>query len=681
MHEYFLGKAVFGGHVNNLYVFNNLQNLRYSVTYTHNVTVTSWRQDRATNDADMNLTYKELIQHHKSRLSDDTPAAAGTSQTFKNQLSTLHSYLSFSGKTVDAWVGLELLGEYETRVKDYLASIDVASRTKSDRRSHLKAWRRTAEIVVATKQQKIRGQAARAPGDTEFHRVLRGAFAARTESSMSIARKAGADEQAVKRWLKGGIPNQRAYPSLRRLERELGLQADALRQLVPKQRQAKVSAPPQATPPEIPYRTRLRGNIRDEYRLKHEQFGPAFADQWQAFFDYKTSRLPKLARADKGVWRLLPRSKGANALSKWAIKGESGCETAQACFEQVRSYFGFLVRPQATGGLGLPVDQVQTLGWLAVPDAVNAFLEFLTDRSGGTVHGGHQKFCALVCSLTRADTGFLAQQPHMASGLPTCYAIREWRESCRDVYKLCREWKRQATEKSRDPLDPIRPLLDLAEPFGPVLRAVADLDAAAAAAPAGSLEEALHKRDALLLSMLMANPLRRRNYIQMTWNDVNTGNLYRRQDGQWRLRFSAGDFKNEKRSQKSPYDAPLPKALAERIDAYIAEYRPRLVRHSPDSQRVFPNRTGDDWKALGRQVEELTRRLIPETLGFGPHGFRHLVATDYLRKNPNDYPTVALLLHDKLETVLAEYAHLRQDDSFGRYEQHLLQIDGALSSK
>ncbi|CPH57290.1 Uncharacterised protein [Burkholderia pseudomallei] len=47
----------------------------------------------------------------------------------------------------------------------------------------------------------------------------------------------------------------------------------------------------------------------------------------------------------------------------------------------------------------------------------------------------------------------------------------------------------------------------------------------------------------------------------------------------------------------------------------------------------------------------------------------HLKATDYLRTNSNDYPTLAFLLHDKLETVLAEYAHLGQDDSFGRCER------------
>ncbi|MBC8752191.1 MULTISPECIES: hypothetical protein [Paraburkholderia] len=178
---------------------------------------------------------------------------------------------------------------------------------------------------------------------------------------------------------------------------------------------------------------------------------------------------------------------------------------------------------------------------------------------------------------------------------------------------MSRHWEqhrlRDANEKSRDPLDPIRPLLDLAEPFEPVLRAIKDLDAAAAAAPIGSLDEALRKRDALLLAMLMSNPLRRRNYTQMTWCEDNTGALYRRQDGQWRVRFGASDFKNEKKSNKSPYDAPLPRALAERIDAYIDEYRPRLIRNSPSSTVVFPNRVGGVWKAL-RSLNKMSKGAV-----------------------------------------------------------------------
>ena len=65
---------------------------------------------------------------------------------------------------------------------------------------------------------------------------------------------------------------------------------------------------------------------------------------------------------------------------------------------------------------------------------------------------------------------------------------------------------------------------------------------------------------------------------------------------------------------------------------------------------------------LGRRVQVLTALYLPDTLGFGPHVFRHIIATDHLKRHPRDYLTVAHLLHDKLDTVLREYGHLTVDD-------------------
>lgn len=58
------------------------------------------------------------------------------------------------------------------------------------------------------------------------------------------------------------------------------------------------------------------------------------------------------------------------------------------------------------------------------------------------------------------------------------------------------------------------------------------------------------------------------------------------------------------------------------------------------------------------------------------HAFRHLVATDWLTAHPNDYLTVAQLLNDELDTVIKNYAHLKRDKSFLRYEDHLSSILG-----
>ena len=61
---------------------------------------------------------------------------------------------------------------------------------------------------------------------------------------------------------------------------------------------------------------------------------------------------------------------------------------------------------------------------------------------------------------------------------------------------------------------------------------------------------------------------------------------------------------------------------------------------------------------------------MPGQTPFRGHAIRHIIATDYLKRNPGDYITVAKLLHDELSTVLREYAHLQVDDSLKRLTWH-----------
>ncbi|WP_434718151.1 site-specific integrase [Paraburkholderia sp. A1BS-2L] len=625
----------------------------------------------------MTITYKELISRQKQLHSPDGQSSAvgsSTSQVMRNLMSSLHSYLAFNCKTIDAVVGKELLGDFDAKLRSYSETLSVSEHTRADRRSHLRAWRATAQTLLSEKRLSATPDGEQRAPESDFHEKLRHAIAASGENPMELAHHAGASEQAVRRWLKGAIPNSRALPSLRRLELALGLEPDALRRLLPKQREPRCFPAPMEPQVKLPYRVRLKERIADTYRLKFKDINPSFAAEWRALLDYKTSKHPpKLARSSRGRWRLLPMHKMDRQLPMYAQKGNQPCPTAQLNFDQFRAFAGYLARPVTTGGFGITPDEAQTLAWLAVPEAVNGYLEFLTERSDGLEHGGHLKLANLAGSLTHPVYGYLTQQPEFAERLPHSYASVDWTKICEATHALCAGWKRDARSISRDPTAPIQKLLNLQEPFAPVQKAIELLDLAAASSPSGSLDEALHKRDALLLSMLMANPLRRRNYVLMTWNEDNTGVLYQRQDGQWRIRYAAAnDFKNEGTSSNQGYDAPLPRALQNRIEVYLEEYRPRLVREAPDAAWVFPSSIGTKWSGLDRHVAKLTRRLIPETpSGFGPHAFRHLVATDYLRKHPNDFLTVAILLHDTLETVLKAYAHLRQDESFEKYEAHI----------
>ncbi len=656
--------------------FNRLEISRYHVTYYHNEDEQPLRPGMSILDPPMTITYNELVSRQQQLHSPDgrpTAPASGTSQVMRNLMSSLHSFLAFNGKTLDSVVGKEMLADFDKKLKSYSDAISVSDHTKADRRSHLRAWRSTAEAFLAEKQR-VTSPKDEEIADAEFHVTLRHALAATGENPVDVARRAGASGQAVQRWLKGAIPNARAMPSLRRLELTLGLEPDTLRRLVPKQREPKCFPTRRESQVDIAYRARLKDRTLDTYRLRIKDIRPGLAAEWRAFLEYKTAKRPALERSSRGKWRLLPKQKVAANYPEYARKGNLLCPTAQFNLNQLRAFIGYLARPTVAGGFGISMEDAQTMAWLAVPQAVNGYLEFLTERSDGVEHGGHVKLTNLASSLTHSVTGYLTQQPAFAKRLPNTFTTMEWTEMCKETHALCAGWKQDARNVSRDPKDPIQRLLDLAEPLSPIFGAVETLDSAAASAPSGSLEEAIHKRDALLLSMLTANPLRNRNYVLMTWEEDNSGVLYRRQDGQWRIRFGADDFKNDKHSSKKEYDAPLPRTVSARIEEYLDEYRPRLVRDAPEAPWLFPSSSGTLWLALSRRVAKLTRRLIPETPGFGTHAFRHLVATDYLRKHPNDFLTVAILLHDTLETVLKAYAHLRQDESFEKFEAHLRAI-------
>jgi hypothetical protein len=67
----------------------------------------------------------------------------------------------------------------------------------------------------------------------------------------------------------------------------------------------------------------------------------------------------------------------------------------------------------------------------------------------------------------------------------------------------------------------------------------------------------------------------------------------------------------------------------------------------------------------------LTRQYISDTPGFGAHSVRAVIATDHLLRHPRDYLTVAQLLHDKLETVIKDYAHLTVDQGLRALHQDI----------
>ncbi|WP_439684434.1 hypothetical protein [Cupriavidus oxalaticus] len=140
-------------------------------------------------------TYDELITFHRNRLGGHDDSVAHTSdaplvratQSFRNQLSTLNSFLSFQGKTSQSRIGRELLNQFEDNLRRYIDGLPVTAHTKSDRRSHLRNWRRSADEMLNANIVPD-GSTAREKTLSPFHQCLRQAIAANHEAPKTLAR-------------------------------------------------------------------------------------------------------------------------------------------------------------------------------------------------------------------------------------------------------------------------------------------------------------------------------------------------------------------------------------------------------------------------------------------------------------------------------------------------------------
>lgn len=326
---------------------NMLQNSRYRKHLRHNVrwTVNPQRSCDPTKST-MQPTYLELITFHQRRLSEGNgvPSDAHTppTQSVRNQLSTLHSYLSFCGKTAESRVGRELTSQFDAHLRSYIESLPVTTHTKSDRRSHLRSWRDSANDMLSPVASRNEVKETDGTALSPFHLLLRQAIAAADEKPKTLARRCGASTSAIQRWLKGAFPNTRARPSLHRLEAVLRLAPNSLTELAfSKQRTERASID---AGPSIPYRDRLRQNVLSPYLLHETKLTTQFLLEWASFFEYKTTRRPRLNRSSEGVWRMLPPESIGKRLSALAFRNGLGASSADLTLDKLRGFFGY-VRP------------------------------------------------------------------------------------------------------------------------------------------------------------------------------------------------------------------------------------------------------------------------------------------------------------------------------------------------
>lgn len=381
---------------------------------------------------------------------------------------------------------------------------------------------------------------------------------------------------------------------------------------------------------------------------------------------------------------ILPEEEERHDDGQWTSSEGAGVPTAKIVKQFLREFMGFCSLPADNPdpylrGRGISTEEL-SLALLADKDLVEAYLRFMRLRSGLRVRrieeseaatlpaylisadgkweyydkGGKYNKGSLLAlmhtsSLLRPGTGYLYQHPEFAEKLGPRMTAASWHDQCvaarARVNKLFRKISLMKKKNDlnnydfgRDPKERIGWILDMDRPLLLLQEIIKEMLADLLPESAPELIRARQYRDILLFALLCANPLRIRMFSILKFGE----NLVQLNDGSWRLQFDRGEFKN-RRALKSDYEVGVAKELWPMLDRYRVEFHP-LLAGPKGSQYVFiGNGNGNHRKKLGAPmhtdglsyvIRKLTELYVPGGMWFGPHAFRHIVATLNVRIRP-----------------------------------------------
>ena len=190
----------------------------------------------------------------------------------------------------------------------------------------------------------------------------------------------------------------------------------------------------------------------------------------------------------------------------------------------------------------------------------------------------------------------------------------------------------------------------------------------AEAGQAGSArQQALQYRDGLLIAFLAARPLRRRNLTAL-----RIGQSLRRQGPDWWIDIPGSETKTG-----APLRMPVPDAITQAIDHYLAVHRPVLAsrhgrwwRAAEDALWLSAHGSPMTEIALYDRVVRITQAALGRPLS--PHLFRDSAATSVAIDDP-DHVHIAtpLLGHRSLATTERHYNQARGRQAVLRWQDHV----------
>lgn len=602
------------------------------------------------------ITFGQLIEERTRQASE----GGAVPPSFNNEISALRGLMSDFAFTDNCTVGSHLRISYYKRLKEHITKLANQGRSKkyiANRKSLLGRWH---SFINAMDKLSAADRGEPSP----FQKML-GELLEQVPNLRKFALELNIPISTLRRWRNGSRLNARTAPMLKRLENYFGLERDVLADL--SGLRPVVSAEGLRTvPAPIEYRERQKLEKRLYFRLN--DVSDELRSQWRDFMVHKTEMLPFLERQPTGVWKRSRITDRRESERLWYcfLDGDY-VATASLTWSHIASYLGWLSLPKMNGGAELPLESVQSLVWLLVPKYLNAYVQWYVKRSADKVHGGVIQFVKIVRSLSHPTTGYLTQSPQLANSAPAIGAITDWAEFCGQARGWAVKTVKTISRKegsSRNPIEPISAVLELPIPMDAVSAMIQRMKVEYPAT--GGVYEAIASRDLVLIKLLASNPLRAKNLKLLTYKPDNSGQLYKTEQGEWRIHISKEHFKNQNGAAKHrDYDMPIDKSAWGDIERYIRVFRLQLPFANTLDYVFLPSFSGEvagPWEGLNRRVETLTREYLLRCPGVGPHAFRYIMGTSILKASPNDWGTAALVLHDKEETVKKHYAHLRSSD-------------------
>ena len=602
-------------------------------------------------------TYADLRREHVSRLEEEQKSL----QQIRNHTSTLQLFMRAIGRHDGDDYSEDFSALFEDRIVDFhtwSSTQGVSSATIANRLSCLRAIRETVSFIngnVVT--------------SSSFGDILKSLMASKGIGVTELSKKAGVNRKKVSCWLRGVLPNEKSLNDLGRLEKFFQLSNRLL------QRKAIEILSILADGKEQ-MRWKNQSLSRDPYLYKTPS--PQVFQEWTDLVHFYTSPYLIGGLKRNTTWRTKNLSR-ITRKARWEGKADTGyCPTAEMRWRYFGALFGYLLLDSSRGGKSFSDSDI-TIALASDARLVLEYIEFRRSRSG-MYTGEIESVISFFLSLLREETGYLWQRVEYGLRLKKPVDASKWHLWCKQNSELLRGVLKDLIKGGhikigRDPKVPIQNILSMQHPIMAILNMIKRMERQASL-NYGKYSNGVIRRDILLIKMMVSNPLRVYHFSIMTYRKDNTGNLYQDESGEWRLRFLPEDFKNQRGAANQEYDVALSKWLYEDIYQYINVYRKFLYANDTSDHLFLPGRgirkNAEIWNSqcISERIKRITRRYIPNCLGFHAHAFRHIVATDFIKNNPNGYQIVANILHDKLETVMKEYAHIKVADGFSHWTNY-----------